>query len=719
MFDNFGYEVSKIFKCAESEMLDLKHPYVGSEHLLLSILKSNDLTARRLEECGLTYKKFKTELLKVVGRATKSSTVVLYTPLLKRVVESAVEDASEDNDGKVTTKHLMLAILDEGEGIAIRVMLGMEIELDKIYQDLKHKSGKIQSKNLQLYESGTLLNDYISLNEVVVGRDKEIDILVETLLRKNKNNPLLVGKAGVGKTAIVEELTRRINKGEVPSVLKNSKIVMLEMGALVAGTKYRGEFEEKLNIIIKEATDNKEIILFIDEIHTMVNAGGAEGAINAGDIFKPYLARGDIKCIGATTYVEYQKFIAKDKALDRRFELIEVSEPTTEETKDILYKVKNSYEKHHDVKITKKIIEEIVQLSNKYIHNKNNPDKCIDVLDSVCARVKSNSYKTIENISVMEELSAIKKKKECSLVDGKYEDALSYRTKELEITKSQSKSKSIKPSITVNDVLAVIENKSKIPLMENTSDIYLKVEKSLKKKIFGQEKAIEKILINLDIKLKGTENPMSLLLIGPTGVGKTETVKIVAEGMSKKSELIRIDMSEYNLDTSISKLIGTTAGYVGYDDDFVFGRVRRNPYSVILVDEIEKAHPKILNLFLQILDEGFVTDNKGEVINFQNTFIFMTSNVQANVGVGFNNLNQNNLEEILSKELIGRFDEVVEFTTLSENSIRQYVDAYASEKKVTVCVEDIISICDYQKYGLRNVNNLLKKAKSRLVNNSM
>jgi len=456
MFENFGFEITKLFKEAEQERFILKHPYVGSEHLLLAILKSKNSVVKILNNYDITYDLFKKELIKVVGGASKSCELNLYTPLLKRVILNALDDAKENNQGNVTVNHLLVSLLEEGEGIAIRLMVGMDIDLDGLYKEL-HKSNTKKNK-LEIYEIGTLLNNYVNKEDKVIGRNNEIDIIIETLLRKKKNNPLLVGKAGVGKTAIVEELTRLINNGGVPEELANKKIVMLEMGSLVAGTKYRGEFEEKLTKIIKEIIAEKDIILFIDEIHTMVNAGGAEGAINASDILKPYLARGDIKCIGATTIEEYNKFIAKDKALERRFEYILVEEPDTEETQEILINIKEEYETHHNIKIKKENIKDVVTLANKYIHNKNNPDKAIDLLDTVCSKVK-NKTKDLSLINCLKEkLNNIIREKEKSVLLNDFEKALTLRKEELKIKEkiaNISKNKTLK--ITRNDILKVIE----------------------------------------------------------------------------------------------------------------------------------------------------------------------------------------------------------------------------------------------------------------------
>ena len=723
MYNNFDYRISKIFKMAEEEMLELKHPYVGSEHLLLAILKNNDDFSKKLKEYNLEYKTFKDKLIEVVGSASKRSEIVLYTPLLKRVIDNAISDAIENNDGIVTSNHLFLSMLDEGEGIAIRLMLGLEIDLKRLYKEVSFCSSKNINKksNLSIYEYGILLNEKVNLDEVVVGREKELELIVETLLRKNKNNPLLIGKAGVGKTAIVEELARRIEKKTIASELYNKNVVILEMGSLVAGTKYRGEFEERLNKIINEVTKDKNIILFIDEVHTIVGAGGAEGAIDASNILKPYLARGDIKCIGATTTNEYNKFIAKDKALTRRFQIINIEEPTTSETKYILNKIKDVYEKHHDIKISEDNINTILKFSNKYIRNRNNPDKCIDVLDSVCAKVKIQNNNSLKLAEYELKLNDLKEKKEKSIIKGNFDVAFKLRKEEANIIKKIDKLK-VKNNSKITDevILSVIEAKSNIPILENKVEIYKNIEDCLNSKIYGQKNAINKILGNIKRKLlKGSEKPLSLILVGPSGVGKTEVVKKISECISSKSNLIRLDMGEYNLETSVNKLIGVSAGYVGYDDEYIFESIKTNPYGVILLDEIEKANSKVLNLFLSILDEGFVTDSRGEKIYFNDTFIFMTSNIKLNNSVGFNNISEDDLNEILSKELIGRIDEVVHFNSLEKDSVKEYIKSIVegiSDKDIN----HIIKMSNYKTYGMRNVkrciNNLLEEKEELSLN---
>ena len=444
MFNNFGFIGSKILKDAEEERKELSHPYVGSEHLLLAILKNSSEIKEHLEDFGLTYKKFKEELINVVGTSKKNIDVNLYTPLLKRILSNALSDAKENNKGIVTESHLLVALLDEGEGIAIRIMIGMDINLDELYDELKVKPQDIKREKLEIMNVGRVLNDKVDEFDEVIGRDKEINHVIEVLLRKKKSNPLLIGPAGVGKTAIVEELARRIKNKEVPIPLLNKKIIDLPMGDLVSGTKYRGEFEERLTKIIKEVIKNKNIILFIDEVHTMVNAGGAEGAINAGDILKPYLARGDLKVIGATTTEEYEKFIAKDKALERRFETILIKEPTLEETKEILKGLKGSYEKHHNIKITNENIEDIVLLASKYLFKKKNPDKTIDLLDSVCAYIKRKNLVKDELIGLEKKLKEYTTKKEKYVLENKFDKALDICLKISELEENINKLKESK-----------------------------------------------------------------------------------------------------------------------------------------------------------------------------------------------------------------------------------------------------------------------------------
>ena len=671
------------------------HPYVGSEHLLLCFLKNSKDVKEIASKYNLTYDNFKKELLLVVGSSSKESAYILYTPLLKRVINLAMEDAKERKE-ELNSKHLFLALLEEGEGIAIRLLYGMNINLDSMYDELNEREHKTNQK-LEILNIGKDLSDVINPDDILVGRDKELNLIIETLIRKNKNNPLLVGDAGVGKTAIVEELVRRINLKEVPKSLQNKRIIMLEMGSLVAGTKYRGEFEEKLTKVIKELESNPNIILFIDEIHTMVNAGGAEGAINASDILKPYLARGKVKIIGATTTHEYNKFILKDKALNRRFELIKICEPSILETEEILNKIKPSFEKHYNIKITSKNISDIVHLTNRYISDRRNPDKSIDILDSVCA-MKEVSNKTSNIIdSYKYKKEEIIKLKEEMVKKNDFVRALEYHNEEVKIDKILNKKMKQTIKITEQDILNLISRKCNIPII-NKKNKYKELENFLLNNLIGQDEAIKKIIknmINFD-----EDKPLSLLLTGSTGVGKTETVKLISKFLN--INLLRLDMSEYNQDITINRLVGSSAGYVGYDDGAIFDSIKMEPFTCILVDELEKASPSVMNLFLQILDEGFVTNAKGEKIDFKNTMIFMTSNVKGTKKIGFME-SSNTYTNDFSKEFVARFTDIIEFNDITEDMLEAYL------KKNNIKDKSLVKDFDIHKNGFRGLKHFLTK----------
>ena len=695
MVNKFSFSISKIFKTAEEEMFTLHHPYVGSEHLLLSLLKLDKNIQKLASKYNLTYDKFREELILVVGTSTKKSSFVLYTPLLKRIINLAMEDARELEE-ELNCMHLFRAMLEEGEGIAIRILYAMNINLDGLYDDMSNNTSKINN-NLELLKIGKSMNDLVNSDDLVIGRDKELSLVIETLIRKNKCNPLLVGEAGVGKTAIVEELVRKIAKKEVPTFLQNKKIVMLEMGSLVAGTKYRGEFEEKLTKVIKELENNPDIILFIDEIHTIANAGGAEGAINASDILKPYLARGKIKIIGATTTAEYNKFILKDKALNRRFEVIKVIEPTIYETEEILKRIKPSFESHYNIKITSQNITDIVKLTDKYITDRKNPDKTIDILDSVCAMKEVASDNTAKILEYENAKKQIVTKKENMVKSHNFKKALEFSCAEVKIDKEIKKATNQALKITEKDILTLISRKCNIPILESKTN-FKSLGKYLKNNLIGQDKAIDKIIDNL--QNHDEDNPFSLLLTGSTGVGKTETVKQISKYLNMP--LLRLDMSEYNQDITINRLLGSSAGYVGYDDGAIFDKIKMEPFTCILVDELEKASPSVINLFLQILDEGFVTNAKGEKIDFKNTLIFMTSNVKGSKKIGFMDTKKN-YNEFFSKEFIARFTDIIEYNDITEEMLDIYL------KKNNISDKSIIKNFDISKQGFRGLKHYLVK----------
>ena len=540
----------------------------------------------------------------------------------------------------------------------------------------------------------------ISSDDILVGREKELNLIIETLLRKNKNNPLLIGPAGVGKSAIIEELARRIKSGNVPNKLKDKKIVSLEMSSLVAGTKYRGEFEEKLNKVIKEIEENPEIIIFIDEIHTMVNAGGAEGAINASDILKPYLARGKVKIIGATTTNEYNKFIAKDKALSRRFEIIKINEPTIKETENILSKIRPSFEKHYNIRITEENIKNIVSLTDRYVLDRFNPDKSIDLLDSVCAMKEVESTKEKDISKLKDKLLNIVKKKENMVKKNNFDEALKYRSMEIKLQEKIDKEENTPNKITEKDIKEMLERKNNIPFIENDFE---NLENYLLDNIIGQNNVVREIINAL--KQKEEDLPVSILLTGSTGVGKTKTVKEIAKYLD--IPLIRLDLSEYNESVSITRLIGASAGYVGYDDENIFEKVRMNPHSIILLDELEKAHPNVINLFLQILDEGYVTNSKGEKIDFKNTFIFMTSNAMVNQKIGFIK-GKSNYQDSFSKEFLARITAKINYNNITEEMIKEYLDKKGIEDY------SLVKDFDYENQGFRGLDKYLKTKKTKV-----
>lgn len=695
MYNNYSLEVKRIFKDAEKIAIDLNHPYIGTEHLLLSLINNDDKIKKILLKYDLTYDEFLDELLLVVGTSENKKCTCIYTPLLKRVIKTADEISKNK---MMEPMHLLEAILEEGEGIAIRIIISMGIDIDKLYDEIKKKHKKGNTK-LELYNIGKDMSE-INSDDILVGREKELNLIIETLLRKNKNNPLLIGPAGVGKSAIIEELARRIKSGNVPNKLKDKKIVSLEMSSLVAGTKYRGEFEEKLNKVIKEIEENPEIIIFIDEIHTMANAGGAEGAINASDILKPYLARGKVKIIGATTTNEYNKFIAKDKALSRRFEIIKINEPTIKETENILSKIRPSFEKHYNIKITEENIKNIISLTDRYVLDRFNPDKSIDLLDSVCAMKEVESTKEKDISKLKDKLLNIVKKKENMVKKNNFDEALKYRSMEIKLQEKIDKEENTPNKITAKDIKEMLERKNNIPFIEND---FKDLENYLLDNIIGQNNVVREIISAL--KQKEEDLPVSILLTGSTGVGKTKTVKEIAKYLD--IPLIRLDLSEYNESVSITRLIGASAGYVGYDDENIFEKVRMNPHSIILLDELEKAHPNVINLFLQILDEGYVTNSKGEKIDFKNTYIFMTSNAMINQKIGFMK-GKSNYQDSFSKEFLARITAKINYNNITEEMIKEYLDKKGIEDY------SLVKDFDYENQGFRGLDKYLKTKKTKV-----
>lgn len=698
MKNDYDIEVKKVLKQAEKEMFELNHPYVGSEHMMLAILKSKTNVAKLLEKYDLEYSDFKNNLVRVVGRAHKKSEIALYTPLLKRILAEALDYARERSE-KVKLEHLIIAMLEEGEGVCIRILLNMGIDLEKVYSELqKNIKGVGKKSDLLVYEIGKLM---VPTGEQIYKRDEEIKCLIEILLRKNKNNPLLVGEAGVGKTAIVEELVRRIESHEVPEFLEGYKVVELDTGSMISGTRYRGDFEDRLNKIINEVVEEKNIIIFIDEIHTLVNCGGAEGAIDAANILKPYLARGDIKVIGATTMKEYKSSIAKDKALDRRFQLINVEEPNLKNTEYILMHIKENYEKHHNVIISAENIKDIIKYTDKYIFNRFNPDKSIDVLDSVCAHVQLTRPNQKNALTVLQE------QKEKMLNQKKYKEAL-----EAELKIKELESNTDKIQITKKDILKVIEYKANMPILDNFNEKLISLSTVLKSHIYGEDNALDEISESLKEKyLIENTHPLSILITGPSGVGKTFTAKIIANVLFGEKHFLRLDMSEFGSDVSISKLIGTSQGYIGYDDECLFSKIKDYPYSIILLDEIEKASLKVQNLFSEIIDKGFIYNGKGEIIHFENTTIVMTSNVYDKKNIGFNSSNLQN-EDFSFGNLNSRITKVVKFKAMTIDACKKYLKREAAGMHLSKeDINTLITSANIEKNGIRGLQKELNKYK--------
>ena len=734
MFGNFEEEARKVLVNAKKEMFDLKHPYVSSEHLLLAILKSENEVSEKLKGYDLDYNKFRSEIVKIIGMGSKASEWFLYTPLLKRILENATYDAKENNNGVVTINHLFASLLDEGEGVAIRILMGMNIDIDELYSEFSEKTFSQKShKKLLIDEIGVDLNKR-SLNgllDPVTGRDEEIKRVLEILCRRRKNNPLLIGEAGVGKTAIVEELANMIVNGEVPLALRDKRIISLDMASSVAGTKYRGEFEERMNKILKEIEENDDIILFIDEIHTLVGAGGAEGAIDASNIFKPALARGKIRCIGATTTDEYKKYIEKDSALERRFQTVMIDAPKKETVRDILLNLKEIYEGYHKVIISDEIIDLIINLASKYIYNRNEPDRSIDVLDEVCAKVSLKESKSLKEYSFYnKKLKEVINSKKEAILNNDFNVASDYKRQEFDLMNKINNLelklyKKHSQVITKLDVAEVINMKTGVPIYEilnEKSKLIKHTEQILSKKIIGQDEAIKEVTkVAKKIKLGFNDKCYSFLFCGPSGVGKTALSKIFGENLVGERNIIKLDMSEFKEAHSISKLIGSPPGYVGYDDNTnVFEEVRSKPYSVLILDEIEKAHTNIINLFLQILDEGKVKNSKGKVIRFDNVVIIMTSNVGFHeVNVGFNNSKLTKLNESFSIPFMNRVDKVIYFNALGKEDIlkiirmllKEFKAKYKDKIKVRIfkeVEEEILGLCNYEEYGARKIAKVIK-----------
>ena len=749
MFSRFSEEAQKALILAKKEMNNLRHPYVGSEHLFLSILSMKDLEITKvLASYNITYEVFKSELIRIVGVGKNANQWFLYTPLLKRVIETAILNSKEKGEVEVSVNELLLAILEEGEGVAIRLLIGLNIDVDEIYNSISKDSkvsNKAIHKKLLVEDFAVNLNKKVVGNEVdpVIGRDDEIKSLIEILCRRGKNNPLLIGEAGVGKTAIVEELARRIVEGNVPKPLKGKTILSLPMANLVAGTKYRGEFEERVSKILKELEENDDIIVFIDEVHTIVGAGGAEGAIDASNIIKPALARGKIQLIGATTTYEYHNFIEKDKALNRRFQIIMIEEPTKDKTKEILKKLKPLYEAYHFVSISDDIIDLIVELSSTYIYEYYQPDKSIDILDEVCTKASLlESKNDTELLKINTKLQEVISNKKKAIIKQDFDLASTYKEKEKELLTKKNElelnlmTKRKPKKITKEMVADVIYLKTKIPVYEinkSSRKIINDLDKNLKKAVLGQDEIITDLCNRVKkVRLGFQEKPHieSFLFCGRTGVGKTLLVKEFTKLLYGESNFIRLDMSEYKEAHTVSKIIGSPPGYVGFDNHLtILDTIRMHPHSVVLLDEIEKASSEVMKLFLQVLDEGVLTDSRGRKVRFDNVFLFMTTNLgYSNDSIGFTESKNNvDIEEFLGVEFVNRIGKIYYFNDISSDVIHKIV-----EKRLNVLIEGfkkkdlkikispkivdkVIEESNYEKFGARRVDKVIDEVVTPII----
>ena len=743
MFAQFSEEVRKVLINSKKEMINLKHSFIGTEHIVLSILKEKNNISNTLSKYQIDYKKYKNELIKLIGYGKEKNKYFIYTPLVKKILEELMINSNENKEKEITLDQLFLSLLEEGEGTAIRILLAMNIDIDELYERIFNNTKfKKKKKNQKLIidELGTDLNAKVKSNNVdpVIGREKELSRIIEILCRRTKNNPIIIGEAGVGKSAIVEELSRRINEKSVPERLYNKRIISISMASIVSGTKYRGEFEERMSKILREIENNPEIILFIDEIHTLVGAGGAEGAIDASNILKPALARGNIRIIGATTTTEYKKYIEEDRALARRFQMVYIEEPDKNKTLEILNELKPIYENFYNINISDGILEKIIDLSDRYIHNRYQPDKSIDILDESLSKIATTSSKEQNKvIELQKQLKNLIRIKNKYIKNNDFKSASNIKENEKiiehkinNIKYNQSKNKN-KRYLDIETIKKIIESQSKIHVYElnvENCNKFSKLERALKKEVIGQNQAIEKLCLEtkkIQLGYKKDTIPLSFLFVGSTGVGKTLLVKKYNDFISH-SKLIRLDMSEYKEEHSVSKIIGSPPGYIGFDNKTtVLDKIKNNPQAVILLDEIEKAHPSVINLFLQVLDEGKLKKANGETIYLNDNIIMMTSNIgfhKENIGFNKNNTKKitSELRKILSVEFINRIQNIVIFNQLTKNDIKKLitkkikeVEKFYMKKDIHLLINKkiynkIINESNYETFGARKLNKIIE-----------
>ncbi len=798
MFERFTEKAIKVIMLAQEEARRLGHNFVGTEQILLGLIgEGTGVAAKVLKSLGVNLKDSRIEVEKIIGRGSGFVAVEIpFTPRAKRVLELSLEEARQLGHNYIGTEHLLLGLIREGEGVAARVLENLNIDLTKVRTQVIRMLGETAEvgtgssttkgnlKTATLDEFGTNLTKLASESKLdpVVGRHSEIDRVVQILGRRTKNNPVLIGEPGVGKTAIAEGLAQRIQTGDIPDILEDKRVLTLDIGLLVAGTKYRGEFEERLKKIMEEIKSAGNVILVIDEVHTLIGAGAAEGAIDAANILKPALARGELQCIGATTLDEYRKHIERDAALERRFQPVMVGEPSIEDTIEILKGLRERYEQHHRLKITDDALEAAAHLGDRYISDRFLPDKAIDLIDEAGSRVRLiNSKLPPEAKQIDRELRQIQKQKEESVRDQNFDQAGQLREKEMELSakikevldnKKESTAgdqtdtdKSVKsdskllqsPLVSEEDVAHIVASWTGVPvqkLTETESVKLLNMEETLHQRLIGQDeavKAVSKAIRRARVGLKNPNRPIaSFIFSGPTGVGKTELTKSLASYFFGSEEaMIRLDMSEFMERHTVSKLIGSPPGYVGFNEGGQLTEaVRRRPYTVVLFDEVEKAHPDVFNLLLQLLEDGRLTDSKGRTVDFKNTLLIMTSNIGSKViekgggGLGFEfsgdsvedsqynrikSLVNEELKQYFRPEFLNRLDEIIVFRQLTKNEVKeiaeimlQEVFARLEEKGIKLSVTDsfkerLVEEGYNPSYGARP----LRRAVMRLLEDSL
>lgn len=770
MFGRFTERAQKVLALAQEEALRLGHNNIGTEHILLGLVREGEgIAAKALQALGLGSDKIQKEVESLIGRGQEMSQTIHYTPRAKKVIELSMDEARKLGHSYVGTEHILLGLIREGEGVAARVLNNLGVSLNKARQQVLQLLGSNETgssaagtnSNANTPTLDSLARDLTSIAkedslDPVIGRSKEIQRVIEVLSRRTKNNPVLIGEPGVGKTAIAEGLAQQIINNEVPEILRDKRVMTLDMGTVVAGTKYRGEFEDRLKKVMDEIRQAGNIILFIDELHTLIGAGGAEGAIDASNILKPSLARGELQCIGATTLDEYRKYIEKDAALERRFQPIQVDQPSVDESIQILQGLRDRYEAHHRVSITDDAIEAAVKLSDRYISDRFLPDKAIDLIDEAGSKVRLRSFTTPPNLKELEQkLDEVRKEKDAAVQSQEFEKAASLRDTEqrlreqVEDTKKSWKEKQGQENseVTVDDIAMVVSSWTGVPvskIAQTETDKLLNMENILHSRVIGQDEAVvavAKAVRRARAGLKDPKRPIgSFIFLGPTGVGKTELARALAESIFGDEEsMIRIDMSEYMEKHSTSRLVGSPPGYVGYDEGGqLTEKVRRKPYSVVLLDEIEKAHPDVFNILLQVLEDGRLTDSKGRTVDFRNTILIMTSNVGAselkrNKYVGFNvqDETQNHkdmkdkvmgeLKRAFRPEFINRIDEIIVFHSLEKKHLTEIVSLMSDQLTKRLKEQDLsIELTDAAKakvaeegvdleYGARPLRRAIQK----------